>query len=304
MKEFFVNLKQIRESKNISLNEISIKSRLPLKYLQDIENGELENLPKGYDRIFFKRYLKEIGEDKEEVWRDFNLFFGTGPLEEDLPYSTDIRKTKRVGLEDEDEDSEVNDEKEEKPSYLHRLTLHWNLDKLHKYFWIFITVAVLSVIGYFAYQQYLFVKNSPLVVKEVSVSDYISEMQRQDSILTPQITQNTEISGGIPGNVKVALHSKARTWIREIIDNRDTTDYILIPGLIRTIEGENAIHLMLGRADGVDVWLNDDSLGVMGEADEVVLSLLLTNQGILEKRLKKVVPKKPSTSDSTEVSTQ
>jgi transcriptional regulator with XRE-family HTH domain len=302
MKEFFVNLKQIRESKNISLNEISTRSRLPLKYLQDIENGSFENLPKGYDRIFFKRYLKEIGEDKDEVWRDFNLFFGTGPLEEDLPYSTDISKTERVSSEKK-EVLGSNDEKEERPSYLQRLTLHWNLDKLHKYFWIFITIAILSVIGYFAYQQYMFVKNSPLVVKEVSVSDYISEMQKQDSILTPQITRNTEISGGLSGNVKVALYSKERTWVREIIDERDTTDYILIPGLTRTIEGESAIQLMLGRADGVNIWLNDDSLGVMGKADEVVLSLLLTNQGIIEKRLKKVVPKKPSTSDSIEVST-
>ncbi len=300
MKEFFENLKQIRESKNISLEEISKRSRLPLKYLKDIENGTLENLPKGYDRIFFKRYLKEIGEDKEEIWKDFNLFFGTGTLEKDVPYSSDVKKIEKPeNIEILEEEKEQSSKKGKKPTFIEELKLQLNLDKLYKYFWVIITVIVLGIIGYFAYQQYLFVKNSPMEVKEVSVSDYISEMQRQDSILTQQLTKNTEIGTESTGNLRVELHSIERTWIREIRDQKDTTDYILIPGLRRKIEANQSVDLMLGRADGVNIWLNDDSLGVMGESDEVIIRLLLTNKGIEEKRVKKVTPKLSDTSSVT-----
>jgi cytoskeletal protein RodZ len=300
MKEFFENLKQIRESKNISLEEISKKSRLPLKYLKDIENGALENLPKGYDRIFFKRYLKEIDEDKEEIWKDFNLFFGTGTLEKDMPYSSDVKKIEKPeNIEMLEEEKGQSSEKKKKPTFIEQLKLQLNLDKLYKYFWIIITAIVLGVIGYFAYQQYLFVKNSPMEVKEVSVSDYISEMQRQDSILTQQLTKNTEIGDESAGSLRVELHSIERTWIREIRDQKDTTDYILIPGLKRKIEASQSVQLMLGRADGVKIWLNNDSLGVMGKSDEVILRLLLTNKGIEEKRVKRVTPKVTDTSSVT-----
>lgn len=300
MKEFFENLKQIRESKNISLEEISKRSRLPLKYLKDIEKGTLENLPKGYDRIFFKRYLKEIGEDKEEIWKDFNLFFGTGTLEKDIPYSSDVKKVEKPEkIEIPEEEKEQSSEKGKKPTFIEELKLQLNLDKLYKYFWIIITVIVLGIIGYFAYQQYLFVKNSPMEVKEVSVSDYISEMQRQDSILTQQLTENTEIGTESTGSLRVEIHSIERTWIREIRDQKDTTDYILIPGLRRKIEANQSVDLMLGRADGVNIWLNDDSLGVMGKSDEVIIKLLLTNMGIEEKRVKKVTPKVLDTSTVT-----
>lgn len=299
MKEFFENLKQVRETKGIRLEDISKKSRLPLQYLEEIEAGRLENLPKGYDRIFFKRYLNEIGENKEEVWRDFNLFFGTGPLEEDVPYSSDIPEEEKVYEEEPEQQEEEADSS--KSSFFQDLSLRWNLDKLHRYFWIVVTVIVLGIVAYFAYQQFLFVKNSPLKVKEVTVSDFIEEMQRQDSLLTPELSQNTEVEQKEGNGVDVQMKSLERTWIREIRDGKDTIDYILPKGLERTIKAQESVQLMLGRADGVSLWLNGDSLGVMGQADEVVLRLILKRGGISEKRLKKTIRKVEEKTDTSTV---
>jgi transcriptional regulator with XRE-family HTH domain len=299
MKEFFENLKQIRQKRNLSLDEISKRSRLSLRFLHDIENGQLENLPKGYDRIFFKRYLKEIGEDRDEVWQDFNLFFGTGPLEKDVPYSSDIPpEEKPEELPGEDYTIELSEE----PTFLQKLIIQINLDKLHRYFWILITVIVLGAVGYFAYKQYVFVKNIPPEIKEISVSEYIKEMQQQDSLLTPSISQDSEIAATGSDEIMVELHSVERTWVREIRDERDTTEYILIPGLRRKISASQSVKLMMGRADGVQIWVNDDSLGVMGNADEVVLSLVLSPEGIIEKRLKEPAENASTPTDSNSTS--
>src|SRR4030042_3354359 len=282
MKEFFDNLKQIRESKGISLEEISKKCRLPLKYLQDIEAGKLENLPAGYDRIFLKRYLKEIKEDKEEVWRDFNLFFGTGPLQPEVPYSSDIpiKKPKPVVLE---ETADVSKSEVKPPGFLQKLLSKWNLEKFHRFFWIFITVLILGTVGFFAFQQYQFVKNNTPEIREISVSEYISEMQRQDSILTPQVTDTTGVKADSTSDFTVELRSLQRTWIREIRDQQDTVEYILSQGLKRKISARESVKLLMGRADGVQIWVNQDSLGVVGKPDEVVVSLVLNQKGIFEK---------------------
>lgn len=300
MKEFFDNLKQIRESKGISLEEISKKCRLPLKYLQNIEAGKLENLPAGYDRIFLKRYLKEIKEDKEEVWRDFNLFFGTGPLQPEVPYSSDIpiKKPKPVVLE---ETADVSKSEDKPPGFLQKLLSKWNLEKFRRFFWIFITVLILGTVGFFAFQQYQFVKNSTPEIREISVSEYISEMQRQDSILTPQVNDTTGVKADSTSDFTVELRSLQRTWIREIRDQQDTVEYILSQGLKRKISARESVKLMMGRADGVQIWVNQDSLGIVGKPDEVVVSLVLNQKGIVEKRLKKPEPKKPTPVDSSQV---
>jgi cytoskeletal protein RodZ len=300
MKEFFDNLKQIRESKGLSLDEISKKCRLPLKYLQDIEAGKLENLPPGYDRIFLKRYLKEIKEDKEEVWRDFNLFFGTGPLQTEIPYSSDIpeKKTKPIVVE---EIADVSNGEVKTPNFLQKLLAKWKLEKFHHLFWIFITILILGTIGFFAFQQYQYVKNSTPEIREISVSEYISEMQKQDSMLTPEANDSTGAATDSTLDFTVELRSVQRTWIREIRDQRDTVEYILSQGSKRKISARESVRLMMGRADGVQIWVNQDSLGVAGRSDEVVVSLVLNQKGIVEKRLKKPEPKKPMVGDSSQV---
>ncbi|GAB4363261.1 MAG: hypothetical protein Kow0042_00960 [Calditrichia bacterium] len=297
MKEFFQHLKELREEKKITLEDISRKSRLALKYLIAIEAGELDKLPRGYDRIFFKRYLKEIGEDKPDVWRDFNLFFGAGPYENNLPYSSDIPvENSRETLKEAPPENEP--EAEKKPSFFQELPLKLNMDKLYRYFWIAVSVVVLGVVGYFAYKQYVFVKSSQFEIKEVSVTEFIQEMQKQDSLMTSPLTQSSSVGAESSGTIRVELKARERTWVREIRDRTDTTDYIMPAGFNRGIEAKQAVQFILGRADGVEIWLNGENLGVMGGSDEIVVRLVLTEEGIMEKRLKKVTPD-PSTTPTT-----
>ncbi len=305
MKEFFENLKETRIRKGIRLEDIARRTRLPLKYLKAIEEGRLEELPSGYNRIFFKRYLKEIGEDTPEIWHDFNLFFGApetpAASDEDKPSEETAREPVPP---EEPEKVSIPSPRPHRPRLPHGV----NLDRWYRYFWIAVTIVLIGVVGYFAYQQYVLLKNTRFEVKEITVSDFIEELQEQDSLLTPKLSGNTVSRSQQAGAVKVELRALQRTWIREIRDSRDTTDYIMSPGLKRQIEAAQSVQLLLGRADGVDIWLNGKDLGVMGNADEVVVRLVLTPEGIAEKRIRKSRKKaqdttrtsqSPSTTDST-----
>ncbi|RMF59041.1 MAG: DUF4115 domain-containing protein, partial [Calditrichaeota bacterium] len=159
--------------------------------------------------------------------------------------------------------------------------------------------------GYITYQQYMFEKNTrPVKVKEITISDLIENYQQQDSALTPKLEENTVVESQQPPQVFVNLKAVQRTWIREIRDKKDTTEYIMTPGLTREIKAVESVQFLLGRADGVLIWLNGDSLGLMGEANQVVTNLLLGKEGIITRRLKTVEPKPapPDTSaaDTTE----
>lgn len=292
MKEFFQNLKDIREQKGLSLEDISRRCRLPQKYLRMIEEGRLENLPQGYDRIFFRRYLKEIGEDKPDVWQDFNLFFGSGPYKEDSPYSTDIPQTTATT------DAPPAGPKAEKTSFLQDLSLRFNMDRVYRYFWISVTVIVLAVVGYFAYQQYVFLKSSQFKIKEVTVSEFIEEMQKQDTLLTPSMRQASNPAAAEMMAVRVKLVARQRTWVREIRDAQDTTDYIMPVGMERQVPARESVQFVLGRADGVEVWLNNQNLGLMGTSNQIVVRLTLTPDGVAEKRIKTLPQRKVETADS------
>lgn len=92
----------------------------------------------------------------------------------------------------------------------------------------------------------------------------------------------------------------ASTWVRIIVDEIDTTDYTFNPGIERSFEAENKIEMKMGRADGLILWVNQDSIGVLGSAREIVDRLIITSEGIENKIVRPPqIINKPTIIDTT-----
>ena len=71
---FYKELKELRDSRGISLEEIHERTKINIKYLNGIENGNFEILPVPYVRLFLRAYTEEIGGNshKEGVEKIFS----------------------------------------------------------------------------------------------------------------------------------------------------------------------------------------------------------------------------------------
>ena len=296
MKEFFDTLRQKREEKKLTLEELHRRTRLPIAYLQAIENGELEKIPRGYEKIYLRRYAREVGLDPDEVSRDFDLITGrlTEKTETESPY---VQSDLPPAVDDLRPGNEPAPDFRS-PSRWKRHLENLDLDRWYKVFWAGFAVIIVAIVGFFSYQQYRFEKGNRIEIREITISEMINELQKQDSLLTPQLSSNTILQAMGQSHLTVFLRGIHRTWVREIRDQQDTTEYILPPGIERKIEARDQVKLMLGRADGVEIWFNNQKLDPLGAADQVVLSLVLTPRGIAEKRLKTIVRKPPSLPDT------
>ena len=71
-KTLFQKLQEIRLKKGIRLEAVSESSRIQLKYLQSLEDGDLLSIPEVYDKLFFRSYLKALAiEDEESYFEEF-----------------------------------------------------------------------------------------------------------------------------------------------------------------------------------------------------------------------------------------
>jgi cytoskeletal protein RodZ len=276
MKEFFQNLRDKREETGITLEEIHRRTYLPLNYLQDIEAGNLQSLPCGYERIYLKRYAAEIGVDCNEVLRDYDMLSGSAP------------ETKRR--------SNIF------PSGFEKL----NLDKLYKYFWIFMAVVIIAITGFISYNQYIAEKQNQITVKEIPTSNISDNSATLNNInfIDNRAKDSATMRQPAPITDKkdsfvVRLKAIDTTWVRQIRDIKDTTEYTLPTGLGHSVVVQKQVQFMVGKGDGVEFWLNGVNLGIMGQADEVILSLIISEKGVVEKRLKKVAKKDKAKADST-----
>jgi hypothetical protein len=66
-------LSRARETRGVSLAEVSHKLKLPLKYLESLEKGTVDGLPVGdYGRYFLRRYAEWLNLDIAAVTRLYN----------------------------------------------------------------------------------------------------------------------------------------------------------------------------------------------------------------------------------------
>jgi transcriptional regulator with XRE-family HTH domain len=72
LKEFGNDLKKLRESKGISLAEISAESRINPKFLQLIENGVFDFQPEAYIRSFIKEYARSLDENEHQLLNEYD----------------------------------------------------------------------------------------------------------------------------------------------------------------------------------------------------------------------------------------
>ena len=64
---FYSHYKKIRRERKISLEDISRRTKIDVKYLKFLESGKFAEIPGIYTKLFFKAYINEIGCDIDEA---------------------------------------------------------------------------------------------------------------------------------------------------------------------------------------------------------------------------------------------
>lgn len=88
MSELGETLRQAREDKNISLEELAASTKIQKRYLQAIENGHFDQLPgRFYARAFVKSYAEEVGLNPKQLFANFpgEIPMTNSNLSEQLP---------------------------------------------------------------------------------------------------------------------------------------------------------------------------------------------------------------------------
>jgi len=76
MAQFYKELKELRLSKEISLEELETRTKINIRYLEAIEKGDFEILPVPYLRLFLRAYATEIGGNSDRSLEQLDSFIG------------------------------------------------------------------------------------------------------------------------------------------------------------------------------------------------------------------------------------
>lgn len=158
---------------------------------------------------------------------------------------------------------------------------------------ILLIVVIAIALIYFKFGTDYFTKEEEPVKK-------ISVFEAREQHLDEKSAQKAEQEKiRVPDTVKLRILAAERTWVRMVSDSTDTTEYMFSPGSARSFEAKNQIELKMGRADGLFIWVNEDSVGKLGTAAEIVGKLVVSPQGIITKEIRAPKPSQPAKKDTT-----
>src|SRR5471030_3167345 len=80
MSAFGENLKKERETRGISLQEISDHTRIGVRQLRAIEEEQLDQLPGGiFNKSFVRQYARYLGLDEDRIVAEYMKGLGASP---------------------------------------------------------------------------------------------------------------------------------------------------------------------------------------------------------------------------------
>ena len=77
MAQFYKELKDLRKTRKIALEEISERTKINVQYLKAIEDGQFDEIETPYLRLFLRAYADEIGGDSQRALEQLDSFMGT-----------------------------------------------------------------------------------------------------------------------------------------------------------------------------------------------------------------------------------
>ncbi len=103
MAQFYKELRELRLSKEINLEELENRTKINAKYLEAIEEGSFDILPVPYLRLFLRAYAIEIGGDSERALEQLDSFIGNTkpkmtPLQQNEDTMEDTSNSEKISL--------------------------------------------------------------------------------------------------------------------------------------------------------------------------------------------------------------
>ena len=103
MAQFYKELRELRLSKEINLEELENRTKINAKYLEAIEECNFDILPIPYLRLFLRAYAIEIGGDSERALEQLDSFIGNTkpkmtPLQQNEDAMEDNSNSEKISL--------------------------------------------------------------------------------------------------------------------------------------------------------------------------------------------------------------
>ena len=249
MSEFYTELKELRESQNIDLDEIHSRTKINMEYLLALENGQFDILPLPYVRLFLRAYVTEIGGNADEALQQLDIFQGrkVGKL---IPKKTEQDELKTP----QSKHKTKTPSQSRTPTKVRQDLIKGGLLLIVFLFAIFIIKKINEE------RSSATIENGEIVLAE-----------NPDAITNDQLVNNyveavsQTVAMAVEPPLKLKIVTSERIWYSITADTSAPQAGILSVGKEKSLSFENQIYVRLNQTAGTTLYINGIKVDELGE---------------------------------------
>ncbi len=285
-------LVEARKKSEITLKQISVKTRIDFKFLEAMEEGNFSFLPELYVRAFLKEYAIQVGLNEKKILLKYEAA-KQGKLYEEPEEKVETKEE----IKEEKEEEVSNEEKsplEEKPTEsapkLKYVTPVQSFEipvepkagpdyqsAVRRQRQLYIIGLIAASVLIFLVYLIFFSKKSEIIVQEKPVEEIIAEQQKRFE----EKPQDDFTAGVTPQSDSLILniYTNDSSWIRIIMDDSRVDEFLLFPQGQKTIRAGSNFKITFGNSGGIQLRLNNKPLEFTGKS-RAVSHVLINQSGI------------------------
>ncbi len=251
LESFAAELKKNRIEKQISLMDISASTRINLKFLEALEEGNFAMLPQTYIRAFIREYADAVGLDPKTMLKKYEA----------------IHQPRQHG--DKEKESQV---APSSPSLIPSLSQNILLKpvvafaKQNALFVGFVLVVAVFVV--YLFRQTPDVNPSSNIAEtpfDTVVRESAAAQPRETPISLPAVTRPAAVD-----SLSLVMTTTDSVWMTITLDDARTLEYLFPPGRRGNWTAKESFTLTMGNAGGAAFVLNGKNLGSLGRPGAVI----------------------------------
>lgn len=253
--KFAEELREAREKSGLTLQQMAMKTRVDIKFLDAIDKGDFAFLPEPYVKAFLKDYAKMVGLDENKTIQKYEAAKKGKQIEETTGYEPEITEKETIPHKK----VQTYDATPPKPSAGSDSKLKKNI--------ILNGVIVGGGILFIFILYIIFIKDSDeIVVAEKPIEEIIEENQQQRFEEPAQnIADNTQPSD----SMSLTVLSSDTSWVQIIFDDKNQGEFTLFPNSQKTVKAENNFKITLGNSGVIKFQMNSTPLNYTGKPGSI-----------------------------------
>jgi cytoskeletal protein RodZ len=245
-------LHEARVKRGISLQQIEVKTRIDIKFLEAIDKGDFTFLPDPYVKAFIKEFAKMVGLDETKIILKYDAF-KKGKLPEE------IEEARKLGVSGKQEKKQI-----QKYDATSPVGSHSPSELINRKMKLYGAIAFFSLLMIFLIYLVFFRNSNEIIVAEKPIEEIIEGNQQRFVQKEPEqnIPQQSD-------SLVLSIYASDTSWVKIIMDDVKVEEFILFPNSQKSIKAVNNYKMTLGNSGAIKFQMNDKPLNFSGRAGSI-----------------------------------